>query len=613
VHACTSTWFALTLAMGCSLHPEGIADLVGDGYSYVGFPGRRVLDGKYSSVRFAQKTDGALVVLGISDAGQLSIGELATGARCSVGAASAFRVNGTASSSASGGWVAYLHDPDADGWATLAFATLDCTQQIEATENAKLSMWLGGASSPRFLAWVRSAAASEGGDTAGGDAAVLSVCDPTRQPACTGIAPARTLRSVNGLLFTLETYQGAQALVVRDQWLDVLMGVGTSVTDFVVGSQGNWVAYIDQSALWLASMPEGNLPDVPRQLASDACELTPVLSRTRPGGGFTYRSPCAGGSLHIYDDEGAISGTEGGLGPSIQPSLGALAPAILEQTLQGDSVALYLTDASPLEDSVSESTLPGLASLFRAYYGQDAPNSTGTLVAITGGRQIVGPSGVWLGSLQWSSAAHVRMLAQFDGTSGTLVDWDWEQNSSTEVASAVTDYLGNSALVRAADGSQQFVDLIQKGHQRTVLDNVFERGDEFNDYCVLGSVDCISARLKDAPNERLAVLNDVSSDSGKLWLLTRKDSTTPLASPEFWDDGVSTRGYRFLSHGDAVLYFRNADSTGAGTLTARFVDTLDAFQVEHATWWLEVTGELPGVFYATDSGAKSGLWFAGLY
>jgi hypothetical protein len=192
------------------------------------------------------------------------------------------------------------------------------------------------------------------------------------------------------------------------------------------------------------------------------------------------------------------------------------------------------------------------------------------------------------------------------------VDWNLNDGSQTSVAQGVEDFSWNWAIVRGVTQNKRFVEARADSSTSPVLDNVWDRGRVYYDHCTEGSIDCLMSQFDDEPPERRAILNDVGTSGGKLWLLDR-EQTRSFGVPEFLDDSVHPYRYGFLYRGDAVLYLRNFDqAVGTGTLTARFVKTLDPFTVSHVQHWREVSGDVPGIVYVTRRGSKAGLWFAAL-
>lgn len=592
-------WLSAVSLIGCKPHPEGITDLVGVGYSYVGFPGTRVLDVGAKYFAWDAAANDSSTGLAITEAGELVIGDFATQSHCSAGPAASFRQSYyyMEPQSAETRWVPYLRDVDAEGWGTLAFTTQDCSQQVLGPSQVKF-LNLGQATRfnpPQLLVQGRSAPEVADGPT------TLLACDPNRETdPCSVLGGVYSVKYRNGQLWTIEAVDGVRRLVQRNEAMEIAQEKGVEVTDFMLGGPGDAMAFADDAGITLLSQLSD--PSSP----PDGCELAPVLSRSRPNWGVTYRSPCDNGPLFLYGFE---------RGESIELAPGAVAPVILESGTKESTVAIYLTDPADLVAASYAETWPSLAAGFRMSYRQEAPSTVGTLAVTTlEGDTLLGPSGVWLGGVGWSYGTRVRVLSDFDGKRGTLVDWNILKNSVTEVATNVTDFSWRTAVVQVDESRSNFVETRPEGGSTVKVKNVQDRGAERWQTCSLGSIDCLANELASDPSELHAVVSDVDSNGGDLWLMGRRDTREELSAPEFLDDLVYPSDYAFLFGGDAVLYLRKVDTTtGAGTLTARFVKTFDAFEVAHVTNWREIDGEYPGIFYNTRKGSKSAFWFARLH
>lgn len=605
---------ALVAISSCSVHPEGITDLIGDGFSYVNFPGRRVFSSPVATVGLDVARDGSYLALSISDGGELMIGDLNGTSHCNAGPASTFRLTHPyfQSGSYAHDWVAYLSDADANGWGTLRFVSHDCTKRVQGPVGVTLLTWLSF-DPPRFLVRARVDSYDAGERTD------LLVCDPSSLQG-----PCRTLARIDSIAFdgvylwTREYLDGARRLVARNSSLEPTLVVGTDVSEFILGVNLVGVAYIEQGRLRIVAAGASTV------IAEDACELRAVLSRSRAGAWFTYRAPCRGGKLMLYD------------GRSMPLARGATTPVIGEQQQGSAPVFFYVSEPTVLTREPPNAE--GMAEWFRANYGVSAPVSAGTLtVTRAPGATEFGPTQAWLGSLSWNYGTRVRVLSQFDGTRGKLVEWElsdkneralagpvlWEgssplatepsQDSVRELAAGISDFSWGWAIEDADSGTRNFLDLGPTDSVRLALANVEDRGQVFNEYCIIGSLDCLTSKLDDDPAELRVLLSDVSGSSGKLWLLARREARAALGAAELLDDEVYRRGYAFLRHGDAVVYFRKfSESRGTGELTIRFVDTFDPYRMKNVASWMELTGDSPGLLYTTRGGAKPGLWFAPL-
>lgn len=590
-------WFALVKLLGCSIHPEGITDLIGDGYSYVRFPGRRVFDTPLSAVTLDITRDGSFVALAITDAGDLIMGDLNGKSYCNAGPASVIRTPYTyyQRPGRHRDWVAYLYDTDADGWGTLGFVSHDCTKHVRGASRSKLLGWVMSLEPPRFLAQSE----RDSGDVTG--RATLLLCEPAlSENPCKPLATVDEIAFDGVNLWTREVTDGGLRLVVRDQALEVLATLGSDVSEFVLGTNGFGIAYLDRGTLrtFLPGVSAGD-----SVITSDACELKAVLSRSRPRTAFTYRSPCANGSLYLYD---------GALNTPLQLASGATAPVISEQRQDTAPWFFYVVEPSKLPSEPDHSV--GLAKSFQDSYGTPAPTNVGVLAATTtAGDTLFGPTRSWLGSFNWNFSTRARILSEFDGKSGKLVEWDLSSGKLVELAASAADFSWGWVITREEDTGGSFVDLRRDAKSPALMNDVQGRGEVYNEHCIVGSIDCLTSKLEDNPAERRAILSDVTGYSGTLWLLSRRDANAVLDAPELLDDAVYEHGYNFLRNGDAVLYLRNfREREGTGTLTARFVETLDAYSVDHVSSWWELFGGVPGILYVTRGG-KPGLWFAELH
>lgn len=579
---------ALAFTATCRPHTDGLTDLLDNGHSYVEFPGRRVLSGNVT--RFGTDTgpNGAMA-LGIRG-GRLVMAPFDGGAECDAGAAADFVPSRLyAPSGLSRPFVPFIEPGEPR---RLRFAAHDCSLSSESVSGGDLPLLTRfDETFPHYLTLGASAALPSDGVRA------LTQCRLWDQtPEC------RTLASVNRVeiddrstwTVELDPETGDPLLVFRDTSDGDTIVYTRSVRELVISELGRKVAFTDDLGLMLVA----RRPDLLIGLEDDACSLHAPSGRLQSRA-LSYRAPCDGGNAIVYDIENDAR---------FELSAGALPPALLGRTPAGERAAFYLTDTVELPAPDGKSRVAADAALDRI------PYVAGTLWGEPLGSRtpVRGPDRALLATLSRGAAGRLRVIADFDGMTGRLVEWNADSGEIFGIARGVAAFEHNWALADFDGNVGTLLEIRGDGTTRALASGVPDPGSEplfWNRTCYVG---CFDSSLGDPTTSR-AVLSSFDGVTGTLLLFTQDVQTGSFGPPESIADGVPRAGFRLLYGGDALLYLTDyRPELGTGTLNARFVRTADTFTVSDVSTFREVTFPDAGVIYVVPEGPRAGVWYARL-
>jgi hypothetical protein len=340
------------------------------------------------------------------------------------------------------------------------------------------------------------------------------------------------------------------------------------VRELVVNELGEQAAYIDAEGVHLIEQRDRE----PILLDSDACQLSNrFFGRFTAWQWLSYLSPCSSRRL---------VGVEIKSHERVELGENASSPALIyPEGTAAEGHAFFVTEAVTVEPK-------GPAAEIWAF---DGLVQVGTL---WGGRlkgaPTRGPERAVLQSAGFPSRGKLRVVVDFDGVKGHLVEWNFENASITELAQGVA-WMNGTQLLANFDGMVGDLVSIDADLSPTL---VAER---------------VPAPPASGPDFVRAVLSDFDGTTGKLLLF----EGAPDRSPEVIARGVPLDGFEFMWK-SAIVYKDAFDPVSAtGRLVARFLATADTFPLQRgvgefrATSWPE-----QGVLYSVATGENSGIWFA---
>ena len=550
-------WYALLAAapalIGCDFETAGLETLLDSDPSYVNVPGKRLAEGRFSKLEIdgTEKSGGA--VLALKNEKELSIVPFSGAGGCSVGSVGSYGLSLPSRSSTAAPFVPFIEAPNESGLGTLRFADFGCALSPVSLPDSKLPLrqLLMFGTEPREFAL--------------NDNRELHVLDPWKE------AQARIAGAVTGVelgsdvLWTIENGE----LVERDVALVELRRLGTAVSELVVNQLGQQAAYIDAAGVHLIPA----LGEQPILLDSDACELSNVfLGRFEAWQWLSYLSPCASRRLVAVQTE-TRERFELGENASTPAGIYAAGGARVE------GHAFYVTDAVTVEPTGPAAELWAFEDVVQV----------GTL---WGGRLNAaparGPERAVFQSMNYPWEGKLRVVVDFDGVKGRLVEWNYETGSITELAQGVVATNGPEVLANF-DGTVGDLLMIEQDLSPAVLAQ---------------RVPLISSY---GPKFMRSVLADFDGTTGTLLLFDgafgRK--AEKIAS------GVPLGGFEFMWD-SAIVYQDEFDPVSAtGRLVARFLRTADTFIVQAGVGeFLEASWPEQGVVYSITEGGNAGVWFA---
>jgi hypothetical protein len=586
--------------LGCQPKTDGLADLVDGGYSYVEFPGRRLLKGNVTSYGLDFDVAGAVAV-GLRD-GRLVMAAAGGGPECDAGDATDFVLAGYYGIGVDyRSYVPFLESKDEQGRGPLRFADHQCASPLESpVPDSELPFYTGlAAELPRYLML------GVEGDEPFRDFRSLVECWLWSEPVSCKTSSVKQLTRQPERLWSIEldpenaTPGSSQPtkLVAHDGLSSVSVEYAREVSE--VAATELDVAFIDASGL--------NLFDDQRyaslqQIEPDACSLHSLQGHSPA---FSYFAPCDSGRLVVFDPETR---------ERFELASGGQPPVWLGPALDGGRLALYQSELQELPPPTSASIFaasPGSWNRATHAAPSPVPYTSGTLWAerLGSGQPLRGPERALFPSLSWRDTARVRVLADFDGDVGRLVEWDLDSGEILEIARGVVDFGQDWAL---ADFDGTAGDLLQVSASlttRVLAHGVSGRPREprFANGCLT----CLDS-LAEAEAVHAALLSDYDGSTGTLLLLSRPARASNPES-EVVAHAVPKDGYQMLYGGDAIVYIDeySADAQ-SGRLEARFLKTADTFSVDGVASFYEVGWPDPGLLYAIPEGPSAGVWYARL-
>ena len=575
---------------------EAVADLLDGAHSYVEFPGRRILAGRFGAFGI-DGSEAGTVALGLRE-GRLVIAPFEGGAECDAGPAASvissqyygLYPNGTRPR------VPFLETRDDNGRGPLRFTDHECNVlPIEPVPDAHLPLRDGlDPNSPRYFVL--------GEDLAPPLSSFRRLYECfvwLETPECFPLGDVRQVEVTDDAVLSIELDppntdalgEQATTLVIRRAtagWTEF----GDAVSELAVERSEDDVAFIDSGGLRVMdSSGPGNL----ERIDADACALHASRGLLQSSV-FSYRAPCDSGALVVYDVEMQQRFALAGSG---QP------PALVTPEYFDDRVAFYLSETSQVP--------AGNNDRFAAYSSDtEVPYVTGTLWAerLGSGAPVQGPAGALLATVIWTGG-EAFAIADFDGTAGRYVRWNVDSGEVFEIARGVVDF-GRGWVLSDFDGTAGTLRQILPDFSSTVLAHgVPERGSLplFQGSCLV--VSCNSTLVSETI--KWAVLSEFDGETGTLLLFTRTADSLGFGQPELIERGIPKGGYRLLNDGDALLYLKNyVPSTGTGELNARFVRTADTFTVPNVDRFYETNSPDNAILYSVPDGANAGIWYARL-
>jgi hypothetical protein len=548
----------------CHFESGGLEALF-DGYaSYINFPGDRLATGHFSRLRLDGDNQHGAYLVALENGQELTLVPLAGGAPCRVGTVSRHQIfrSGPEVSSMPAPVVAYLESSDDQGRGPLSFVGPDCSRWSTGLTSAEL---------PRFAA----RAAYLVRDTRPEGDALVAVDPWNRVTHELGTRVADL--QVDGETRAIWSIEGGQS-VVRDSDLTELERFGTGVTELVLLGKEQ-AAIVDAGVLSLVSEGGTVTP-----VATDACGSAAADPWNTPRDCLGYLAPCAEQTPNIYQvSTGSYFAFEGfGTPPGVN------APPLVTDWSSPRQV-FFLTGAEKLGPTPGISSGP---SSHRGYVGTlwSSGFTLGTSSPVTVERRAERALLSSILSCRWGDYA--RMLVDYDGTTGRLVEWQLSQ--MLELATGVSEFSGCLAIA-SFDGTRGDLLAVPEGPR------VLAHG-------VPGLQG--TSGVGSATNG-LAVLSEYDGTTGTLLVFTGSPWNGLSAAAETIARGVPLGGFDAFLDFPALGYLHDFDpALGAGTLAVRFLPSQDTFERPGVSEWTQVTWPADGVVYAVPNGAEAGVYYA---
>jgi hypothetical protein len=107
------------------------------------------------------------------------------------------------------------------------------------------------------------------------------------------------------------------------------------------------------------------------------------------------------------------------------------------------------------------------------------------------------------------------------------------------------------------------------------------------------------------------VLSEYDGTTGTLLAFTGTPANGLSAGAETVARGVPLGGFNTFAEFPALGYVHDFDpALGAGTLTVRFLRSLDTFDRPGVSEWIQVSWPAQGLVYAMPNGAEAGVYYA---
>jgi hypothetical protein len=585
--------------LGCQPKTDGLSVLVDSGYSYVEFPGKQLLKGTFTSYGLDYDVDGAVAV-GLRD-GRLVMASAGGGPECDAGAATDFVLAGYYGIGFDyRPYVPFLESSDEQGRGPLGFADHQCASPLESPlADSELPLYSGLATElPRhFMLGVEREEPFQ-------DFRSFVECSLWSEPVSCKTSSVKQLTLQHERMLSIELDQenatpgSAQPtkLVAHDRFASLAVELAREVSELAATPRD--AAFIDASGLNVFEN-EGQVSI--QRLEPDACSLH-SLQGNSPA--FSYFAPCDSEQLVVFDPETR---------ERFELASGGQPPVWLGPVLDGGRHALYQSELQELPPPNSESVFAPRPGWNRfAYFAPRAvPYTSGTLWAerLGSGEPVRGPERALFASLRWQHTTRVRVLADFDGEVGRLVEWDVDSGEVVEIAPGVVDYGPDWALADFDGIAGNLLEISADLTTRIIAHGVSGRPSEplFEGGCLV----CFDS-LVETEATHTALLSDYDGKTGTLLLRSRL-ATASEREPEVIAHGVPRNGHRMLYGGDAVAYIEahSADAQ-SGRLQVRFLETADTFSVDGVASFYEVNWPDPGLLYAISEGPRAGVWYARL-
>jgi hypothetical protein len=582
---------AVVPCVACEPELDGLTNLIDAGYSYVEFPGRRVLGGNFERVELDALPDGRAFVLGRDRSGTLANAPFEGGSQCELSSVADFVPSRRYPAFDSNVPRFVPYSSAIDG--ALGFMDQHCRVPQDATPGAALPLVASvKLDPPRFL--TTRAVADERAESV----ASLLACDPwaVAGDGCVELGLVGDVKFGRESVWTLELVGDERRLVRRDRSLVEELALGAGVSAFVPDTRNDGVVFLDGADLQVLSAPDA----MPTIVETDACDLSRVYDPFGRGEGLvSYVAPCEAGRLVVLDTS---------TGERTELSLAGRSPVLVVPESPETRSLYCLSDAAPFSAPPARDRDTPLARADRIF-GSELPREVGTLHALRSpDGDEVGPKGALLASVTPWTATSVGVLADFDGTTGRLVEWDRRTQTVREIARRVLDFGPNWVLADFDGSTGTLLELRSDFSTAVVARGVPDSPQSSIGGCILGSPRCFTNDLQPI-SMLMAVLRDFDGAVGELVLFHPGSPGDPLGEPELIARSVRRKQYGVLLEGDAVVYLSDyRDDEGLGRLSVRFVPSADRFDVKNVRAWSEIFDPMPGILYTTTAGA----WFARL-